>query len=935
MPSAFAFVGRSNEKRLLQQSLDPRGKGSHLALITGAPGVGKTRLVQEVLAGFEENATLLWFRADPLDQDQAFGALTDLRSLAERPDSYTQGSGAQQLADQFVAHLIDAAMQRPVIVIAEDFHWADLASWRVVRGVASAARHVPLSVVVVVRAAFANSGGSVLDRLRSYGATECSLQDFDEEEVRALSSQSPLNNESISAELLLRSGGNPLLVTEILRSIRHDRFAENSGVVQGSEGDQTSIPSSLRVAVLSRLNDLAPHERDLLGLASLLGVRFSVDELADIAGRNVVEVVSALNVALSAGVLVADRHELRFHHALVADCVREDQPVAIRQALHRHIARVLAGRGASALRVAEHYVLAATSGVTSGEDQGRADEDAARWLAQAAHESEQMSLAASIALMERAVRCTPQGTDLMARRVELASLYLLAGRLSEAERLCGELLAGAPSECVDDLEVASRGVLAAVLALRGPLAAGDAIREFDTVIALCGPGGQATADPAVVADSLAGKAIVLLYAGDPGQAETVARQAIAAAQACDNRSARSRAHEALALVALTRFDSKSAREHVAQSLAWFSPSNGRWSMLVTPHLTASLVHVAIGDIEAAISVCLEGLEICDRSGHLMPRLYLLPCLAVFHLIGGNLDEAVKVAALTNELIEDWCPTHPSPVTRALIGYVAWLRGDETTAVGGVEHALKEMWSSGAQVAIADLVAWLIASVYEGVGRTDEAYELLHVVWGLLGAATGAVVMAADLVRLSLVRDPSVADSVLSTLRDRALAAPTERNQLVAARAESLTSSNYAAMGPIVEQLELSGNVLMAAWAQKDAAAMAVEAGDAVVGEEAIRLAIRRFDAMNAPVACSELRAMARSIGITMRPSRSRRSSALTEVEELVAKLAVEGFTNREIGERLFISARTVESHLTHVFAKLGVKNRVQLSSSLRGGQPPS
>lgn len=102
-------------------------------------------------------------------------------------------------------------------------------------------------------------------------------------------------------------------------------------------------------------------------------------------------------------------------------------------------------------------------------------------------------------------------------------------------------------------------------------------------------------------------------------------------------------------------------------------------------------------------------------------------------------------------------------------------------------------------------------------------------------------------------------------------------------------------------------------------------GDPSVAEGPVRQAIARFDAIGAVAISATLRARVRPLGIAMRPARPRSTSALSEMELAVARLTVSGRTNREIGEQLHMSARTVESHLGRVFARVGVKNRVELT----------
>ncbi len=930
---ASPYVGRFAERRLLAAALDPRKPNGRLAVVEGPAGVGKTRLIELVTDAMGDSCSVVWARADALDQDQPFSAVHELVRFVGDPslrDALITG------APGFVARLAEeierVARERPLVVVAEDFQWADPASWRVIRTMASLGNDVPLSLAVIIRTPIDGDALTIVNRLRTYGAVHCSLEDLTAEEVRELTKLELGDRSTIDEAFLFeRSGGNALFVTELLRYVRDEARRGTEAAQTGSSdaaGQQTdevaSIPSSLRVAVMARLAALGTSERQLLGLASLLGSRFSVDELAEIADRPVLDVVAELRTTLQAGILAAERHELRFSHALVGDCIRDDQPPALRQAMHRHIASVLAGRGVPIQRVAEHYVRAAI-GVGAPPT---ADEHAAMWLTRAATDAQATSLPTAMSLLDRAVRLSPPGDAATARRISLATLYLLGGRHSEAELLCRSLLDDRSTPVDPHAETAARGVLAAVLALRGPAHAPAAIEQFDAVQSLVGLGGSGHRDASVAADSLAGKALIVLYTGDIVGAKALANEAIAEAIASGNRSARSRAHETLALAALVDLDAAEARAQVDESLAWFAPSNGPWAMLITPHLTASLVLVSLGELDEAMRICSDGIDICTASGHLMPRLYLLPCLAVFHLIGGNLDEALRLAALTNELVDDWCPNHPTPATRAIVGYVTWLRGDPTAAVKLVDRAAQEMWDSGAQVAIADLVAWLIAGVYEGVGRVDEAFDLMHLVWSLIGGATGAVVMAADLVRLAVDRKPEVATDVVNTLEARHNASPTKRNGIVLRRAAALVARDAHALRSVAVELDCTGNVLSGMWTRRDAAALDTQLAPAKAAEQAIREAIKGFDALNAPVASNELRALARTIGVNLRPTRQRSRSELSETEKLVARLAADGLTNREIGARLFISARTAEAHLTHVFTKLGVKNRVQLAAAL-------
>ena len=930
MNPGHQFVGRTAELARLRRAIDPNMNGARIAVIEGPAGVGKTRLAEEAARTF--TGRVIWLRAEQLDRELPFGTVDDLILAIRRPGE----PGPIEASGPTLIEAIEAGVERlaaemPLLLVAEDVQWADPASWRTLRTIARRARELRIALVITLRTPFEGEARSVLDRMSTYGSELITLGDLSDDELRALvASHLGANPGHETMTLLARAGGNALFATEILRSIRSGpttteqpgRLATSVRSETGKPGDST--PSGLRAAVLSRLIGLGAKERHLLVLASMLGSTFSVTDLAWVANRAVPDVIADLDVALRAGVVEADLHELRFSHALVADCIREDQPAAVRSALHRHIAEVLAAHSAPAIRIAEHFVLAADLGDPGLRTGSRGDADAANWLDHAATQLESTSLPTSVRLLERSVALTPD-EETTTRRLRLAGLYLLSGRLREAEASCRLMLSANHNPMSPSQELTARETLGGVLAILGPLHAQSASAEFDAVVTLGSRPDATSSERMSVADAKAAKATVVIYAGMIDESIRLAEEALVDAAASGSRTARSRAHEALALAAMANIAPVGARHHATEAMAWFSPTDGRWAMVLTPHLTASLIAVSSGRLDEAVTIAENGRRICAASGHLLPQLYLLPCLAVFRLIGADLDAAEALSRETNELVADWCPELASAVTHAIVGYVASLRGELAEAESAVNRASQEMWGSGAQVAIADLVAWLIASVLEACGKRDEAFEFMRLVWSIIGAATGAVVMAADLVRLAAPRDPVFAHEVLDELERRATIAPIARNTLVARRARAILENDHVMLESVAEGFAELKSTLTVAWVLRDAAHAAVACAHPSA-EKLIRRSIRMFDDMNAPSSSADMRALGRTIGLHLRPTRNRATTELSEVESLVVKLAVDGLTNREIGEKLFISARTVESHLTKVYIKLGVKNRVQLSA---------
>src|SRR4029079_9834613 len=103
--------------------------------------------------------------------------------------------------------------------------------------------------------------------------------------------------------------------------------------------------------------------------------------------------------------------------------------------------------------------------------------------------------------------------------------------------------------------------------------------------------------------------------------------------------------------------------------------------------------------------------------------------------------------------------------------------------------------------------------------------------------------------------------------------------------------------------------------------------------EQLRVAYERFSRIGANAFAERARVELRATGETIRKRRADASDDLTPQERQIAELARDGLSNPDIGERLFLSPRTVEWHLRHVYSKLGIRSRRELEGAFR--QPPA
>ncbi|WP_394362174.1 AAA family ATPase [Amycolatopsis sp. SB7-3] len=358
------FVGREGELASLRGRLADAAAGSGgLVLVSGPPGIGKTRLVEEATSSA---STVVWGRcaddpgAPPLwPWRRVVEALPSVDSAVKTAFAETEGAGDVQAARfRLVAAaadaLVAAAEPAGLVVVLEDLHWADEASLRLLRHLAGELRRSKLAVVATHRDTGHTPAldAALPDLLRRPGARSISLPPLAESEARAL--LTGLTEEDVR-EAYRRSGGNPLYLGAIARS------------AGGAE-----LGHLVRTAVAA----LAPEVRRLLAIAAVLGEDVDAALLSEVSGLSAIEVADGLDQAEKAGVLRSGR----FAHAVVRDGIYADLRQAERETSHGRAAAALEGHArrepSLAGTVAGHWLRSAT-----------APEKTAEWAALAAAEA--------------------------------------------------------------------------------------------------------------------------------------------------------------------------------------------------------------------------------------------------------------------------------------------------------------------------------------------------------------------------------------------------------------------------------------------------------------------------------------------------------------------------------------------------------------------
>ena len=424
-----------------------QGRGGVL-VIEGPPGIGKSRLLTEVLALAEKaGVRALFGEAFEYQQTVPFFSLFMATLRADPPvgdaEALRRLGGSADLRYWVVHDLADAihaaAAQTPLVILLEDIHWADNGTLLALRSLAVR----PDVAVLWVLTARTGAGGpavqetlSVLQRanatfLRLAAMTPEAVADMVCDAVRARADVSLLN-------LAAKAHGNPFLVSELVGGLGEEDRLNLSGGRAVATGD--GLPRRLGATMHQRLDLLSGEASEVVRVAAVLPDRFSAGLLAAMLERSPASLLSALEEAVRADLLVDDGERLRFRHDLLREATRQSLPQSLRRAMERQSASVMLGMGAAPAEVATQLARSAEPG----------DREAIDALRQAAQSVGHSDASAAADLSKRALELLPaddpEHGSLVAETVEWLNR---ASRYGEAEELAVVALAEAASPEVE------------------------------------------------------------------------------------------------------------------------------------------------------------------------------------------------------------------------------------------------------------------------------------------------------------------------------------------------------------------------------------------------------------------------------------------------------------------------------------------------------
>jgi DNA-binding CsgD family transcriptional regulator len=900
-PDLFLF-GRERELGVIEERLDSISDRGGALLVRGEAGVGKTAILEAAkLRADSRGISLLSATGVPSETNLPFAGLYELlRPVVERS---ARLPGPQQealraafgLADVPAAELFlialgaldllsDFAAEHALLVVVDDAQWLDRSTINVLAFIARRLQSEPILLLVASRELPESLFGDIIPELHVEGLDEIASREL-------LQAHSPNLSRELRDRVVRESAGNPLALVELPKAIA---LEASSG---GSFPEHLPLTTRLERTFASRIVELPLTTRRVLLIAAI-DERANLSEILSAAKLLGCEDVSleVLAPALAARLISGNAVSVQFRHPLVRSAVSSTFNIVDRAAAHSALATVLKD---DPDRSVWHRAAA-----TVGPDEG---------VAQA------LESAGIRALQRGDVRIAIQALE---RAAELSTDTMRRGRcLLKASELAFEIgwngLVVSLLRKAETLELSRRDRVWLTWyreAVQRSISGTEALKEI-------ADGIKADDDVDLALDLLSGPATKGWWA-EPD--EEVCKHVIRAVERV--RASSEEDPRFILIVAMT--DPIDRGAFVIERLRRFA-ANFRDDAR-TAHLLG-LAAIQVGDFDLAdrfLSSAIAGLRSDGRLALLAHMLVLRAWSAIFcgnrYVAIADAEEGARLAQETEQ------PIYVS-LARAAAAMSAALRGDYESAEALANDAERIAQPLGTLLAEVQMARGLNAL---GAGRYDDAYRHLRRMFDPLDSAYHPMrhcYFVGDLAEAAVQsghRDDATA--LLAEMEALARRTPSPQFQLAVLYARAILAGDVEA--PQLFEAALAGTaghssftmarlrLAFGAWLRR--ARRVREA------RPLLQAAMDVFDALGASPWSERARQELRAAGASIQRRVPERQEELTPQELQIALMAAQGLTNREIGQKLYVSHRTVGSHLYRIYPKLDITSRFQLRDAL-------
>jgi len=916
------------------------GRGT-LILVEGPAGVGKTALLAEARAIAQSaGMQILRSRGAELEREFAFGVVRQLfepalRGLGDAEGLFQGPAGVaasllelpgapardgEAFADQDSSFAVlhglywlcaDLAERRPLCVVVDDAQWADAPSLRFLSFLVPRLEELAVALLIAARPREASEQAALLESLAADVTAEvvtpAPLTPAGVAELLSLG-LGAVPEPAFADDCHRATGGLPFLVRHVVARLRENGMAPTQGAAPfvGALGGRT-----VGRWLLVRLGQLPPAAGRLARALAVLETA-DVGQARALAELDVGEAAIATDTLAAAGVLAPGR-PLAFAHPMVREGLYGELSPAERARAHREAARLLHDAGGAPERVAEH--LLATEPAADGWVVDRLVDAARRAAASGAPESAAVYLRRALAEppprdrsrlllecglaeanagepgwyphLQAAIAAAADGRSRAAVALTTAQALLRDQRPEEALRVVDSA-----AEELGDGDQRVRALLEAMAVVAGSLDA----RLSPTIVTRSAALRQlAASDPAAPRDILAVAAWTAAFANEPAAVGVeFARRALRASpRPTPDPGDLPSTWFSLATIVLIWAERYAEAAELLETAVVECRAAGAGGNLATALTYRAWLALRRGDLRAAEVDARTGVEAADLP---LPLLYRL----------------IATSILVGSLVERG---EPEAAARALASVAAWV---EEPSMGSATLRLARARLRMAQGLTNDALADFLA--VGDVAARSSACSPSILPWRaeaavahlLRGDQEAALELAED--DLALARDFGTPRTLGVALRAAGLATGDRRGEDMLREAVAVLAGSDARVEHIRAQTDLGAHLRRAN-----------RRGEA---REHLRAALDAAHQAGAGALAARAEAELRATGARPRRLVLSGLDSLTASERRVAELARDGMTNREIAQSLFVTARTVEGHLTHVFRKLDLSAREELTEAL-------
>jgi DNA-binding CsgD family transcriptional regulator len=880
-----ALLGRDRELEVVGEVTS----GLHAALLlTGDPGIGKSQLLLEAAAlartrhvqvlaaaGVESEAQLPFAGVHQLVHPLLDGA--DRLAPRQRAALLAAfGLSDDRAPDLFLIALATLSLlgdAAPILLVVDDVQWLDNASARVLAFVARRLESDPIALVAAMRSGYESP-------LEESGLRQLTLTPLDETAAAALLDRDASGlDRAVRRRLLEDAAGNPLALVELPQRLDEDgRLLE----------PWLPLTSRLERAFAARFAELPPATRALLTVAALNDSEALGEALAAAA-----QPVEALTPALEARLVESGFGAVHFRHPLVRSAIHQATPVAQRRSAHLALAEVLAD---DPDRRVWHRAAASTA----------PDETIAVELEAAADRAQRrQGAAAAVMALERAAQLTPDAAARGERLLRAAELAFELGRRDVVLRLLDETQ---PLE-LDPLQNGRRRWLRELF--------GEGLRS-----------DRGSVEPLIaLADALR-------LAGDTSRAldalQTVAWIFWWSNAAWETREAAVAAAEAMPvseddpkLLAVLAFSAPLERgAGVLARLAGVTAEGDPESLRLLSTATT-----ALGDLESTAVFAAAAVDGLRAEGRLALLTRALVSGAWASILLGRWSDARTAADEAGRLARETAQPRWAVSALLIESIVAGLRGDHDAAERTADEVERSLLPTGAK-AMLTLVQLSRGGAALSAGRPADAFAALRRMFDPADVAHHPVLCWWAIV--------DFVDAAVQTGRhDEAVSALEDAARVAAATGSPLITASVRCARALVAPEDDAFAIDVSTWPFLRARLLLAHGvwlrrqRRGIESRDPLRMAQEAFDALGASTWSERASQELRATGETSRRAANAQPDELTPQELQIARLAAGGLSNREIADKLFLSHRTIGSHLYRIFPKLGITSRTQLGRALQ------